>query len=119
MITMRGQAPEQHNILYHSYDLSSDEARVAVSMRFQFVLDDLVMTGASDMLSKNLTAELRGKIGAPIRMIASFGRTLLNKTIRLGVCAVSSGGVSGALLTLAVLTILTRQPNPTPVPSPS
>lgn len=88
-------------------------------MRFQFALDDLVMTGASDMLSKNLTAELRDRIGVLIHVIVSFGRAFLNKMIRLGVCAVSSGGVSGALLTLAVLTILTRQPNPTPVPSPS
>jgi len=115
MITMCGRTSEQHNILYHSYDLSSDEARVAASM----VLDDLMMTGASDMLSKKPTAEPQDRIGVPIHVIVSFVRTFLDKVIRLGVCAVSSGGVSGALLTLTVLTILTRQPNPTPVPSPS
>lgn len=72
------------------------------------------------MLSNNLATALRDKVAALIHVIVSFGRTFLNAVIRFGVCAVSNGGVSGALLTLAVLTILiTRQPNPNPVPSPS
>lgn len=54
--------------------------------------------------------------------IVSFGRAFLHDVMRLGVCAVSSGGLSVVLLGLTVLTILTTgagQPTPSPVPSPS
>lgn len=71
------------------------------------------------MLSNDLAAELLDKIAPLIHAAASFRRIFLNGVIRLGVYAGSGGGVSGALLALAVLTILTaEQPTPTPTPTP-
>lgn len=72
------------------------------------------------MLSKNLAPTLRDKLGAPIHLIVSFARILLDKVIWLGVRAVRNGGVRGVLLALAVLAFLAiGQPNPTPNPNPS
>jgi hypothetical protein len=77
------------------------------------------------MSSSNLTAELVETIrppmipGASIHAIASFGRKFLSEVIRLGVCAGSGGGLSGALFTLAVLAMLFGgDPGPTPTPTP-
>lgn len=68
------------------------------------------------MLSKNLATGLRGEIVASIHVIVFLCRKSFNEVIKLSVCA----GVSGVLLTLVVLTILTSaQPNPTPNPNPS
>jgi hypothetical protein len=75
-------------------------------------------------MSNNLAAELetiRPPMipGVSIYAIASFWRTFLNRLIRLGVCAGSGGGLSGALLTLAVLAMLfDGDPGPTPTPIP-
>lgn len=71
------------------------------------------------MSSKNLVTESLGKVGASIHVIVSFGRSFLNEVISLRLCAGIGGGVSGALLTFAVLAILTAgQPTPTPTPAP-
>ncbi len=56
------------------------------------------------MSSHNLTTELLKKMGASRHAVISFVRTFLNEVICLGFCA--GRGVSGTLLTLAVLTIL-------------
>lgn len=72
------------------------------------------------MLSNNL-AELLAGIGSSIQSIVPFGRTFLNEviSIRLGLGTGSIGGVSSALLTLAVLAALTTgDPSPTPTPTP-
>ncbi|MBV8542247.1 MAG: hypothetical protein JO268_17220 [Pseudonocardiales bacterium] len=63
----------------------------------------------------NLTTELREKVRASIHTVVSSGRTFLGEVTGWG------GGVSGALLTLAVLTILILiggDPTPTPTPLP-
>lgn len=77
------------------------------------------------MSSNNLAVELVETIrlptapGASVYTITSFGRTFLSGMIRLGVCAGSGGGLSVAMLTLAVLTILCGgDPGPAPTPTP-
>jgi hypothetical protein len=77
-------------------------------------------------MSNNMAAELETiqppmTPGASIYVITSFGREFLNGVIRLGVCAGSGGGLSGALFTLAVLAMLFGEnpgPTPTPIPLP-
>lgn len=73
------------------------------------------------MASNSPTPELSADAGTPKPVTVSFGQRCLNEVIRLGVCAVSRGGLSVVLLMLAVLTILTPggQPHPTPNPNPS
>ncbi len=73
---------------------------------------------SSNHLATKLLETIRPPItrGASIYAIAPFGRTFLSGMARLDVCA---GSLSGALLTLAVLTILFGgDPGPTPAPTP-
>lgn len=77
--------------------------------------------GARDMSSANLATEWLEKVGPSIHAVTPFGRAFLSKMNKLCLCAGSSGGVGGALLTLAMLTILAigdPTPTPTPVPLP-
>jgi uncharacterized protein (UPF0261 family) len=72
-----------------------------------------------DMLPNGVVTESSDTTKTPLRAraVASFGRKFLNRVTVWGLCA--SGGVSGALLILAVLTILAiGQPHPGPNPSP-
>lgn len=63
--------------------------------------------------------ELLEKIGASMHVTISFVRTFLSKAIGWGFRTGNGGGLSGTLLTLAVLTILYfGDPNPTPTPIP-
>lgn len=70
------------------------------------------------MSSRDLATEWLGKADASVHVIVSLGRMLLNEVIGLRLRA-GSGGVSGSLLTLVVLTILAVQLGPTPPPTPA
>jgi hypothetical protein len=69
------------------------------------------------MSPNNLVAGPPDTTKTPRGTVVSFGQKFLHQVTWLGLCA--GGGVSGTLLILAVLTILSiGQPHPTPTPSP-
>jgi hypothetical protein len=68
------------------------------------------------MASNILATESLQTVGASVRAVALFGRTLLNEVIRFGFC--TGGGFAISLITLILAFSVFGVTDPTPPPNP-